>query len=107
MEVDLPGVRLVNDTRSGQPETVGVIVDLPGVRGEGWLTRDGSRWRGTVEVDLGLASVTGLAILDDGQAGAPAGMVVLLATDFTPPIQLSFGFALLADNRCRRWVLGR
>jgi hypothetical protein len=65
----------------GVPPELMVIVDLPGVAGQGRLRQVGRQWRGTVGLTLGPVSVTGLAILDTGD---PPSLVVLLAAEFQP-----------------------
>ena len=83
----LPGVRLL-----GVPPELLIIVDLPGVAGQGRLWQAGRQWRGTVGLSLGPISVTGLAVLDPGD---PPSLIVLLAAEFQPAIQLSFGVTLV------------
>jgi hypothetical protein len=91
IHVDLPGVAVAYYTADGQPERLGLLLDLPGVTGEGQLTHSGSQWRGTLRLAMGPVAVAGLALLDE----RPPGLIVLLAAEFTPPIQLSFGFTLI------------
>ena len=50
---------------------------------------------GALGVRVGPLEVNGFALLD-GLGGGPVSLVVVLGIRFTPPIQLSFGFALSA-----------
>ena len=62
--------------------------------GGGYLKHlDPDEWRGAVSARLGPVSVNGLLILTRGEGGF--SLLVLLAAEFTPPIQLSFGFTLV------------
>lgn len=94
-DLELPGVVVAGRTGGdGLPERVGIAIDLPGATGEGELVKHRpQQWRGVVELSLGPVSVSGLAILDvdDRQAG----VLVIMAAEFAPPIQLSFGFTLI------------
>jgi hypothetical protein len=116
--IDLPGLRLaVERTRCALVLQLGVIdgtfgfrvpeptlelpssmaaeLDIPGFRGGGRLqgpadpTRSG-QWQGALAAQLGPVAVSGLGVLDLEQRS----LLVLLAAEFTPPIQLSFGFTL-------------
>lgn len=113
--VDLPGLRLAVERlraslslalRAGPdglelPRTPELIVlpptgasaelDLPGFGGGGYLTQRDDEWQGTLAARLGPVSVSGFGILTT----KPYSMLVLLAAEFTPPIQLSFGFTLV------------
>jgi Family of unknown function (DUF6603) len=91
LALQLPGVAA--QYAEGPPQFFHVLLDLPGAKGEGRLTEYGpDQWRGQLDVNIGVASVRGFAILD---LGAQPGMIVILAVELTPPVQLSFGFALM------------
>ncbi len=70
-------------------------LSLPGATGGGYLSKDAvtGDLRGVVSADLALVRVTGLAVFDaDGQSFS---LIVLLAAEFQPALQLSFGFTLV------------
>ncbi len=64
---------------------------LPGFTGGGYLAHDGDRWSGALAAALGPISVSGFGLLTTDRYS----MLVLLAAEFTPPLQLSFGFTLV------------
>ncbi len=80
-----PAFRLV------PPEGASAELDLPGFSGGGYLAKQGDEWRGALAASLGIVTVSGFGILTTEQFS----MLVLLAAEFTPPIQLSFGFTLV------------
>ncbi len=73
------------------PAGMGAELDLPGLAGGGYLAHVGNEWRGALSSELGPVSVSGFGILGTD----PFSFLVLLAAEFTPPIQLSFGFTLV------------
>jgi hypothetical protein len=75
-----------------EPEGMGAELDLPGFEGGGYLAHDHAtgEWRGALAAQLGVISVSGFAIL-----GNEPSFLVLIAAEFTPAIQLSFGFTLV------------
>jgi hypothetical protein len=72
------------------PAGAGAELALPGFTGGGYLVKVGDEWRGALAASLGPVSVGGFGILTTDELS----MLVLLAAEFTPPIQLSFGFTL-------------
>lgn len=116
--LDIPGLRLsVDQVRAALP----VILDAAG----GWRLRLGDKpeiqppagamaslelaaftgggylehlkrpdeWRGAVTARIGPVAVNGFLVIAAGDQGF--SLLVLLAAEFVPPIQLSFGFTLL------------
>lgn len=73
------------------PEGASAELDLPGFSGGGYLAKQGDEWRGALAASLGIVTVSGFGILTTDHFS----MLVLLAAEFTPPIQLSFGFTLV------------
>ncbi|WP_427017093.1 DUF6603 domain-containing protein [Pseudarthrobacter sp. P1] len=84
------GLRLQTPAAAG-PDGARAELSLPGFSGGGYLSRNGSVWSGAVEARMGPVAVSGFAILDTDHFS----LLVLLAAEFTPPIQLSFGFTLV------------
>ncbi|KRE25567.1 hypothetical protein ASG82_18680 [Mycobacterium sp. Soil538] len=69
-------------------------LELPAFSGGGYLEHlDSDVWRGAVTARVGPVAVNGLLIISGGDDGF--SLLVLLAAEFTPPIQLSFGFTLV------------
>lgn len=73
------------------PAGAGTELELPGFTGGGYLAKAGDEWRGALAASLGPVSVSGFGILTTDEFS----LLVLLAAEFTPPIQLSFGFTLV------------
>ena len=73
------------------PEGASAELDLPGFTGGGYLGHHGDEWQGALAANLGPISVSGFGILTTEKFS----MLVLLAAEFTPAIQLSFGFTLV------------
>src|SRR3954471_23525722 len=73
------------------PEGASVDLDLPGFSGGGYLAKHGDEWQGAIQASLGPISVSGFGILTTDEFS----ILILLAAEFTPPIQLSFGFTLV------------
>ena len=73
------------------PEGASAELDLPGFTGGGYLHKHDDEWQGALAASLGPISVSGFGILTTDHFS----MLVLLAAEFTPPIQLSFGFTLV------------
>jgi hypothetical protein len=82
---------LTMGTAVRRPTGMGVELTLPGARGGGYLAQTDNDLRGALTVDLGVFRVTGLGILGTRQPS----LLVLLAAEFDPPVQLSFGFTLI------------
>ncbi|MGW4372014.1 DUF6603 domain-containing protein, partial [Nocardia takedensis] len=78
----------------GLPSAAEAALDLPGAIGGGRLEYSPAEdtWRGAVTVRVGPVSVQGFAIVS-GLAGR-FSLLVLLSAEFTPPLQLPFGFTL-------------
>jgi hypothetical protein len=74
-----------------QPTGAGAELDLPGFSGSGFLEKRGGELRGVVAADLNLIRVSGFGILGIDEFS----LLVLLAAEFRPGIQLSFGFTLV------------
>jgi hypothetical protein len=87
------GLRVVPELQVAPPKGAGAELSLPGFTGGGYLAKIGDEWRGVVVARLGPVSVTGFAILNT--SAQHFSLLVLLAAEFTPPIQLSFGFTLI------------
>lgn len=64
---------------------------LPGFSGGGYLHHEGDEWSGALEASIGPISVSGFGILTTDEFS----LLVLLAAEFEPAIQLSFGFTLV------------
>jgi hypothetical protein len=75
-----------------RPSGMSAELDLPAVKGGGSLSRVDEQWRGALQATIGPVSITGLGILDTGDVKA---LLLLLAAEFNPAIQLSFGFTLV------------
>ena len=73
------------------PEGASAALDLPGFSGGGYLAKRGEEWQGALAASLGPVSVSGFGVLTTDEFS----MLVLLAAEFTPPLQLSFGFTLV------------
>jgi hypothetical protein len=73
------------------PAGAGARLEIPGVSGGGYLARVDDELRGMVSANLGFVRVTGFGILGTDEFS----LLVLLAAEFMPPIQLSFGFTLV------------
>jgi hypothetical protein len=73
------------------PQGMGAELELPGFEGGGYLARVGTEWRGVLTAQLGPVSVTGFGVLGTD----PFSLLVVLSAEFTPAIQLSFGFTLV------------
>ncbi|WP_027862984.1 DUF6603 domain-containing protein [Marmoricola sp. URHB0036] len=73
------------------PEGASAELDLPGFSGGGYLAKHGDEWQGAISASLGPVSVSGFGILTTDEFS----ILILLAAEFTPPIQLSFGFTLV------------
>ncbi len=91
-----------HDGRPGLPQELAVVLekpqsfsaklDLPIISAGGSLAHVGTTYRGSLQADLGVVTVTGYAVLTPQ---AHPDFVVVLAAEFDPGIQLSFGFTLL------------
>jgi Family of unknown function (DUF6603) len=75
------------------PEVIGVELEGP-LPGGGFLDHipEIDTYRGAIGVDLGVVVVSGFASI---RIGDPISIVAILAAEFRPPIQLSFGFTLV------------
>lgn len=98
MENGRLGLRLQKPVTAG-PDGARAQLTLPGFSGGGYLHREdtggGTRWSGAVEARMGPVALSGFAILEEDPATADMSLLILLAAEFTPPIQLSFGFTLV------------
>ncbi|MBP8181406.1 MAG: hypothetical protein KAZ88_10485 [Acidimicrobiia bacterium] len=72
------------------PSGASAELDIPGVSGGGYLAHVDDEMRGMLSANLGVVRVTGYGILGTDKFS----LLVLLAAEFLPPIQLSFGFTL-------------
>jgi hypothetical protein len=70
-------------------------LDLPGFGGGGYLEhlQTPDEWRGAITARIGPVSVDGFVLLITGPPGF--SLLALLTAEFSPPIQLSFGFTLV------------
>lgn len=73
------------------PAGASAQLGLPGFGGGGYLAHDGDEWSGALSAQLGPVSISGFGLLTTDRFS----MLVLLAAEFIPPIQLSFGFTLV------------
>ena len=76
------------------PDGAAIAIDAGAARGAGSLSIDGTRFRGSLALRLGVADVIAFAELDT--AGSAPALTLVLGVRFVPPVQLSFGFALTA-----------
>jgi hypothetical protein len=75
------------------PQAIGIELEGP-LPGGGFLGRslETGTYRGAIGVDLGFVVVSGFASV---APGPPISIVAVLAAEFRPPLQLSFGFTLV------------
>jgi hypothetical protein len=66
-------------------------IDLPPVSGGGYLELTGNELRGAFAASLGVISVNALTVMELDRFS----LLVLMAAEFLPPLQLSFGFTLV------------
>jgi hypothetical protein len=85
------GLQLTATPSIQPPAGASAELDLPGFSGGGRLTHDGPEWRGALTARLGPVAVSGFGVLRTDEFS----LLVLLAAEFTPPLQLSFGFTLV------------
>ncbi|HWT25779.1 MAG TPA: DUF6603 domain-containing protein [Solirubrobacteraceae bacterium] len=74
------------------PTGAGAEVTLPAISGGGYLAREKHDLRGVLAADLHVVRITGFGLLG---LEDPPSLLVLLAGEFRPGIQLSFGFTLV------------
>lgn len=74
------------------PTGMAAELNLGPVTGGGYLSKTDAELRGAFSANLGLINVTALGVLGLSEFS----MLVLMAAEFEPPIQLSFGFTLVA-----------
>ncbi|MEP6814248.1 MAG: DUF6603 domain-containing protein [Marmoricola sp.] len=77
-------------TLSG-PAGASAELDLPGFSGGGYLHHEGDEWSGALAASIGPISVSGFGVLTTDEFS----LLILLAAEFNPAIQLSFGFTLV------------
>ena len=73
------------------PTGMSAELDLPLVSGGGYLALTDTELRGVITANMGFVRVTGFGILGRQEFS----LLVLLAAEFEPGIQLSFGFTLV------------
>jgi hypothetical protein len=73
------------------PEGASAELDLPAFSGGGYLHHQGDEWSGALEASIGPISVSGFGVLTTDEFS----LLLLLAAEFNPAIQLSFGFTLI------------
>ena len=73
------------------PDGASAELLLPGFSGGGYLHHVGDEWSGALTASLGPISVSGFGVLTTDEFS----LLVLLAAEFNPAIQLSFGFTLV------------
>src|SRR4029077_16426629 len=75
------------------PDGAGLAGNAAVVRGGGYLSRHGAEYGGVLDLRIGPIEMTAIGLV---QTAPHVSMVVLLAVEFIPAIQLSFGFTLNA-----------
>lgn len=83
--------RLVPKAEGMEPRGMAAELTLPIVSGGGYLGRTNEEFRGAFAANMGLIQASAFAVLGTREFS----LLVLLAAEFTPPLQLSFGFTLL------------
>ena len=92
LEIDGDGhLGLVTHLVAIEPKGMAAELTLPIVSGGGYLGRTEDEFRGALTAGMGLVRATAFAILGTREFS----LLVLLAAEFTPPLQLSFGFTLI------------
>jgi hypothetical protein len=79
------------------PNGVGLTVDAGVVKGGGYLFYDEARgeYAGTLELSAGFLSLKAIGLIDTKLAGQTGfSMLVIITTEFSPGLQLGFGFTL-------------
>ncbi len=89
----LGGYVLLGPVTPFAPQAIGIQLDGP-LPGGGFLEHipELDTYRGAIGVDLGVVVVSGFASI---KLGDPISIIAILAAEFRPPIQLSFGFTLV------------
>ena len=72
------------------PAGIGLVVDAGIVKGGGYLFHRDTTYGGALDLRIGPVSVKAIGFVDT----APFSMVIVLSAEFTPSIQLGFGFTL-------------
>lgn len=86
----LDGGGPVLDVGAHLPTGVGLAIDAGIVKGGGYLFRRESVYGGALDLRIGPVGVKAIGFVDTD----PFSMVVVMAAEFTPAIQLGFGFTL-------------
>ncbi len=73
------------------PKSMAAEIDLPPVTGGGYLEKTARDLRGAFDANLGIIDVNAMAVV----ATDRFSLLVLMAAEFLPPLQLSFGFTLV------------
>lgn len=93
------GVGLIGpyDIRVGAkiPDAFGLSVDLPAVKGGGFLNIEGGRYSGALAIDVMSVGISAITVIDTDLPDMPGGYAFFaaLALEF-PAIPLGFGFTL-------------
>jgi len=84
------------DLAFAPPKAVGLSVDAGIVTGGGFLGHDGDEYMGALELSVGRIAVKAYGLIQTKLPGGAPGYsaVVVISTEFSPSIQLPFGFSL-------------
>ncbi|MEO7350338.1 MAG: DUF6603 domain-containing protein [Marmoricola sp.] len=80
-----------SDLTVSGPDGASAELALPGFTGGGYLHHEGDEWSGALAASIGPISVSGFGVLTTDEFS----LLLLLAAEFNPAIQLSFGFTLV------------
>ena len=84
------GAGSIVDIAGHPPAGLGLVVDAGIVKGGGYLFHRESLYGGALDLRIGPVEVKAIGFVDT----APFSMVIVLSAEFTPAIQLGFGFTL-------------
>ncbi|MBB2701486.1 UNVERIFIED_ORG: hypothetical protein GGI66_006207 [Rhizobium esperanzae] len=73
------------------PKRMAAEIDLPPVTGGGYLEKTATDLRGAFNANLGVIDVNAMAVIETDRFS----LLALMAAEFQPPLQLSFGFTLV------------
>ncbi|WP_067838804.1 DUF6603 domain-containing protein [Nocardia lijiangensis] len=91
IDIGVGGIGVRPQLDAEMPSDIGVSLALAPVSGGGALLRDGSGYRGVLDIDLGVVGVQAVGVLNL----EPLSFLVLLGVQLPyPGVQLGFGFAL-------------
>lgn len=75
------------------PTGLGVALEAGPISGGGFLSVDGNRYAGVLQLKLSFLAITAYGLYEEAPGGAPS-FVAVLGIRFWPGIQLGFGFAI-------------